>query len=139
MKVRLLFFALLTPLAVLAQQPQQPDNDPIARQLFPPELVMNNSQQLGLAEKQRAAIKSEIQKVQSKFLDAQWDLQEETGKMTSLLQQTPIDEAKVLEEADKIMSYEREIKRAQLTLLIRIKNLLTAEQVAKLEAIRKGK
>src|SRR5260370_3488883 len=136
MKLSLLSLVLFIPLAALAQQP---DNDPIARQLFPPELVMNNSQQIALGEKQRAAIKSEVQKMQSKFLDAQWDLQEETGKMTTLLQQTPIEEAKVLEEADKIMSFEREIKRSHLALLIRIKNLLTPEQVAKLEALRRGK
>ncbi len=137
MKFSFLFLAFVTSLAAQAQQ--QPDNDPIARQLFPPELVMNSSQQIGLVEKQRAAIKSEIQKMQSKFLDAQWDLQEETGKMTALLQQSPIDEAKVLEEADKVMALEREIKRAHLALLIRIKNLLTLEQVAKLEALRKAK
>ena len=35
------------------------------------------------------------------------------------------------------MSLEREIKRAQLTLLIRIKNSLTPEQLAKLDAFRK--
>jgi Spy/CpxP family protein refolding chaperone len=68
---------------------------------------------------------------------ADWDLQEETGRMVRLLQQSPIDETRVLERADKVMSLEREIKRAQLTLLIRLKNVLTPEQVAKLEGLRK--
>jgi Spy/CpxP family protein refolding chaperone len=45
----------------------------------------------------------------------------------------------VLEQADKIMGLEREVKRAHLTLLLRIKNTLTPEQIAKLEAMRKGK
>src|SRR5882762_8366100 len=108
MKVSLVLILLLSPFAVFAQQPppQQADNDPMGRYLIPPELVMSQSEQIGLTEKQRATIKAEIQKMQSKFLDAQWDMQEQTSKMTQLLQQTPIDEAKVLDLADKIMSFE---------------------------------
>lgn len=140
MKTRLLVALLAAlPLTLAAQQQPSPDQDPIGRNLIPPELVMSQSEQLGLSDKQRATIKGEIQKMQAKFVDAQWDLQEQTGKMTQLLQQTPVDEAKVLEQADKIMGLEREIKRAHLTLLIRIKNALTAEQLARLEAARRGK
>ena len=137
MRVALLVALLAIPVA--AQQPQPPPDDPISRNLIPPELVMSQSEQLGLSEKQRAAIKAEIQKTQAKFVDVQWDLQEQTSRMVQLLQQSPVDEAKVLEQADKIMSLEREIKRTHLAMLIRIKNALTAEQIAKLEAARRGK
>lgn len=136
MKAALLFLLLALPLA--AQQ-QPPQDDPISRNLIPPELVMSQSEQLGLSEKQRATIKAEIQKAQAKFVDVQWDLQEQTSRMVQLLQQSPVDETKVLEQADKIMGLEREIKRTHLALLIRIKNALTAEQIGKLEAVRKGK
>jgi Spy/CpxP family protein refolding chaperone len=140
MKSSLLVLLLLAPLTTaVAQQAPSPDNDPIGRYLIPPELVMSQSERIGLNEKQRAAMKSEIQKMQAKFLDAQWDLQEQTGRMTQLLQQSPADETKILEQADKIMALEREIKRAHLTLLVRIKNSLTADQLAKLEAIRHAK
>jgi Spy/CpxP family protein refolding chaperone len=139
MKATLVLILLMAPLAVFAQQPPQPqpDNDPIGRFLIPPELVMSQSDEIGLSERQRATIKAEVQKMQARFLDAQWDMQEQGSRMTRLLQQTPVDEAKVLEQADRIMALEREIKRAHLTLLVRIKNSLTAEQIAKLEAIRK--
>jgi Spy/CpxP family protein refolding chaperone len=139
MKATLVLILLMAPLAVFAQQPPQPqpDNDPIGRFLIPPELVMSQSEEIGLSERQRATIKAEVQKMQARFLDAQWDMQEQGSRMTRLLQQTPVDEAKVLEQADRIMALEREIKRAHLTLLVRIKNSLTAEQIAKLEAIRK--
>ena len=141
MKSSLLVLLLIAPLAASAQQQPSPspDNDPIGRYLIPPELVMSQSEQIGLNEKQRAAIKSEIQKMQTKFIDAQWDLQEQTGKMMQLLQQSPADETRILEQADKIMALEREIKRAHLALLVCIKNTLTAEQIAKLEAVRRGK
>jgi Spy/CpxP family protein refolding chaperone len=138
MKSFLLVLLLIAPLSLFAQQqpPQSPNNDPIGRYLIPPELVMSQSEQIGLNERQRATIKGEIQKMQAKFLDAQWDLQEQTGKMTQLLQHSPADETKILEQADKIMALEREIKRTHLTLLVRIKNALTAEQIAKLEGMR---
>ncbi len=139
MKSSMLVLLLLAPMALLAQQAPSPDNDPIGRFLIPPELVMSQSEQIGLNEKQRSTIKSEIQKMQAKFVDAQWDLQEQTSKMTRLLQQSPADETKILDQADKIMALEREIKRAHLALLVRIKNALTAEQIATLEATRRHK
>ena len=127
-------FALLLFIAI----PLFADDDPLARYLVPPDLIMAHSTELNLAERQRAAIKSEVQKAQSKFIDMQWDMKEETEKMVRLLQQTPADEARILEQADKVMALEREIKKTQLSLLIRIRNVLTADQMAKLEEIRRA-
>ena len=138
-RLALLVAAAFVAASSFAQQqpPQPPGDDPIGRYLVPPDLIMAHSQELNLQEKQRAAIKAEVQKAQSKFIDAQWDMKEETEKMVRLLQQTPADEARILEQADKVMALEREIKKTQLALLIRIRNVLTAEQMAKLEAIRR--
>ena len=127
-------FLLLLFIAV----PLFADDDPLARYLVPPDLIMAHSTELNLAERQRAAIKSEVQKAQSKFIDMQWDMKEETEKMVRLLQQTPADEARILEQADKVMALEREIKKTQLSLLIRIRNVLTADQMARLEEIRRA-
>lgn len=132
---RLALIAFITASA-FAQQP--PADDPISRYLVPPDMIMTHSQQLNLADKQRAAIKSEVQKAQSKFIDWQWDMKEETEKMVRLLQQTPADEARILEQADKVMALEREIKKTQLSLLIRIRNALTAEQLAKLDELKRA-
>jgi Spy/CpxP family protein refolding chaperone len=126
--------ALLFPIALAAQAP--PQDDPIAHFLFPPELIMAHAQELGLQDKDRLAIKDEVGKAQSKFFDLQWQTREETDKMVKLLQQTPADEAKILAEADRIMALEREIKRTHLTLLVRLKNMLTAEQQAQLQRLR---
>ena len=127
----LMFVAATT---AVAQHP--PDEDPIGRNLFPPELIMGHSQELGLQERQRAVIKAEVQKAQTRFIDLQWDAKEETEKMARLLRQSPVDEAKVLEQADRVMALERDIKKTQLSLLIRMKNVLTPEQIAKLETFR---
>jgi hypothetical protein len=53
-----------------------------------------------------------------------------------MLQQTPIEEAHVLEQADKVMGLERDIKKIHLSMLIRIKNSLTQEQIAQLKQMR---
>jgi Spy/CpxP family protein refolding chaperone len=131
---------LLTLAAVLliaSAAPTPPGEDPIAQNLFPPELVMQHSGEIGLDEKQRAAMKEAIQKAQAKFVDLQWDVQAESGKMVRLLQARPVDEAAVLVQADKVLSLEREVKRTQLALLIRIKNLLSNAQQDKLVELRK--
>lgn len=132
--------ALLLPfvLAVLsAARAEQPGPDPIGQNLFPPELVMRYGGDIGLDDRQRSAIKEAVQKAQAKFLDAQWDLQSESEKMVRLLQARPVDETAVLVQADKVMSLEREVKKAHLSLLVRIKNLLTDAQQDKLMELRR--
>jgi Spy/CpxP family protein refolding chaperone len=136
--MRQLFIAiLLLSIPAFGQQPPAPNDDPIGRQLFPPEMVMGHQEELALQEKQRAAIRAEVVKVQTRFIDLQWQLSEDSEKMVNLLRGVPIDEAKVLEQADKVMAVERDVKKMQLSMLIRIKNLLTAEQIARLQEIRR--
>jgi Spy/CpxP family protein refolding chaperone len=56
--------------------------------------------------------------------------------VASLVKQPRVDEQQVLAQLEKVLALEREIKRAQVTLLVRIKNNLTPEQQAKLVEIR---
>jgi len=135
MKHILLLCMFFVTISAWAQQPS-PEDDPIGRQLFPPDLIMAQSQKLHLDDKQRTTIKTEVQRAQSKFFDLQWETKEAGEAMAQLLQQTPIDEARVLEQADKVMALEREIKKIHLSMLIRIKNALTREQIALLTQMR---
>jgi Spy/CpxP family protein refolding chaperone len=64
-------------------------------------------------------------------------LSAEGEKMGRLLQGTQVDEGQVLAEVDHILDLEREIKKAQISLMVRIKNTLTPAQQAKLAEIRK--
>jgi Spy/CpxP family protein refolding chaperone len=106
------------------------------RNFFPPELVMSHQSEIGLQDSQRAALTSAIQQTQSKFMDMQWKLSAEGEKMGRLLQGPQVDEAAVLDEVDRILNMERDIKRAQISLMVRIKNTLTPQQQAKLAEIR---
>jgi Spy/CpxP family protein refolding chaperone len=115
---------------------QKPADDPIAQALFPPELVMKYRQEINLDEGQSKAIKESIQKAQTRFLDMQWDMQAEAEKLVKLLKAHPVDEAAVLAQVDQVLNREREIKKAQISLLIHIKNLLSESQQNKLTELR---
>jgi Spy/CpxP family protein refolding chaperone len=119
------------------QRPQGPGpGADWGRNFFPPELVMSHQSEIGLQDSQRAALTSAIQQAQTKFMDTQWKLTAEGEKMGRLLQGPQVDEAAVLEEVDRILNLEREIKKAQISLMVRIKNTLTPTQQAKLTEIR---
>ena len=115
-----------------------PGGDPgdFGRNFFPPELVMQHQSEIGLQDAQRAALMSAVQQAQVKFTDAQWKLSAEGEKMGRLLQNSQVDEAQVLEQVDRILGLERDIKRAQISLMVRIKNTLTPAQQAKLATLR---
>jgi Spy/CpxP family protein refolding chaperone len=119
----------------MGQRPPGPGED-WGRNFFPPELVMQHQSEIGLQESQRASLTSAIQQAQTKFMDMQWKLSAEGEKMGRLLQGTQVDEAAVLDEVDRILNQEREIKKAQISLMVRIKNMLTPQQQAKLSEIR---
>ena len=128
---------LLSAARAIAESPPAPPQDPLAAYVFPPDLVMRYASEIGLDEKQRAAVKDAVVKMQSRFLELQWDVQAESEKMAKLLQASPVDEAALLAQADKVMGLEREVKRTHLSLLVRIKNLLTDAQRAKLTELRR--
>jgi Spy/CpxP family protein refolding chaperone len=140
MKRSILFFAFaLSATSLAAQGAPQGQRGPgpggaedWGRSFFPPELVMQHQSEIGLQDAQRTALTSALQQAQAKFMDMQWKLSAEGEKMRRLLQGTQVDEAQVLEEVDRILALEREIKRTQISLMVRIKNALTPAQQTKL-------
>src|SRR6267154_4789696 len=119
-----------------AVRPQQPDQDPIGQSFFAPELVIQHQEAIGLGAEQKEYFKSEIRQAQLKFTELQWKLQDEMEKMVTLAKQPHVDEQQVLAQLERLLAAEREIKRAQVTLLVRIKNKLTPEQQGKLAELR---
>ena len=113
-----------------------PEEDQIAARVFPPELVMRHDDQIGLTDRQRDEIKAEIQESQGKFIGYQWQMQKHAGRLVSLLDARPVDEGKVLSAADAVMRLEVDVKKTHLTMLVRIKNILTPDQQSRLEQLR---
>lgn len=131
------FLLVLCPLAG-SSQPGPGGEDPLARYLFAPDRVMSHGLEIGLEDSQKTAIKGEVQKAQSKFLDVQFELQGQMEKMIHLLQEKTVDETRVLGQLDRILALEKEIKTTQIRLLVRIRNLLTPAQQARLEEIQRA-
>lgn len=129
--------ALLFAFLALADSATAPPDDPFARYLYPPDRVMAHAMELGLDDAQKSSIKNEVQKAQGRFVDLQFELQGESEKMVRLLQQNPVGEAAVLAEVDRILALEKDIKKAQISLLVRIKNVLTPAQQEKLSELSK--
>jgi Spy/CpxP family protein refolding chaperone len=117
-----------------AQQP--PAADPLNDLLFPPELVMARQSAIGLSDSQKTYLRAEVLKAQTRFTELQWQLQEDMEGLIGLLKQPKADETQVAAQLDKVLASERDIKRAQISLLVRIKNNLTEEQQHRLQALR---
>jgi Spy/CpxP family protein refolding chaperone len=137
--IPMLAAALLTLAgAAGAQQPAQQADDPIGQSLFQVELVMAHQGEIGLTDAQRDFIVAEVGKAQQRATDLQFKMQREVETMVTLVRQDPVNEEQVMVQLDKVLGVERDFKRVQLTLLIRIKNKLTPDQRAKLKAIRES-
>jgi len=133
----LIFLGAIAAAQAQAQQPpQQPGPDPFGQAFFPPELVMQHQEEIGLTADQKTYLKTEIRQAQLKFTETQWKLQDEMEKMVALVKQPRVDEQEALAQLEKVLTLEREIKRAQISLLVHIKNNLTPEQQSKLDDIR---
>ena len=105
-------------------------------QLFPPKVVMEHQQEIGLRPAQADAIKQAMRETQTKLLDLQWHLDAESEALDKLVAGDHVDEKAVLAKLDQVTSIEQQVKRENFALLVRIKNLLDPDQQTKLRAIR---
>lgn len=126
-------------LSLMVSAQQSKEEDPIAQAFFSPELVMQNQQTIGLTETQRENIQKEIQSAQSEFVTWQWDLQKEMEKFKSMISKANLSEAEVTAQLEHVLTIENMIKKRQVLLLTRIKNVLSHDQQEKLKQIRQGK
>lgn len=121
--------------SILAQSNQE-GQDPLQKYIYPPELIMNNQQKIGLSVEQRKMIIGIVSESQEKFNVLQWDLQSQSEAFIEIIKQDKVDEASALEQLEKLLNLEEKIKKAQITLFIRIKNQLTSEQQRMLNALK---
>ena len=120
--------------ALYAQQLVRPD--PLADLLFPPDLILSRQNAIGLNDAQKTYLQAEMLKSQTRFTELQWQLQNAMEGLTALLKQPKADEGQVAAKLDKVLAAEREIKLAQIVLMVRIKNDLTPEQQHLLQTLR---
>jgi Spy/CpxP family protein refolding chaperone len=131
---------LLGVALVSAQQPQPPQQppppmDPLGDVMFPPELIMGHTRDLGITDEQKTFMRAEIQKSTAHFNELQWQVQDAMEALHALMKANPVNEQQALAQLDKVLDTEREIKRLHFGLAIAIKNKLTPEQQAKLHEL----
>ena len=113
-------------------------DDPFAKHFFAPDFIMSHQQAIGLTDAQRNSMRVLMLAAASKSLVTQMKISADVERMQSLIDASQVDEAAVLETVDRVLASEREIKREQLSLMIRIKNLLTEQQQDALAKFRPG-
>ena len=128
--------ALVLALAAPAAAQEPPRDDVMGRYFYPPELVMGNQRAIGLDDAQRKAILGQVRTLQALVVQLQFRLAGEAERLGDLLRAPDVDETAVLAQIDRVLPVEREIKRAQITMLIRIRNTLNAQQRGQLDAAR---
>ena len=136
MKKGILITIAVACFATVAVQAAGPKEDPFKGKLFAPNVILQNQADLGLSKQQFTDIKAAVVEVQANVAEHEWDLREAYQKVLLELDKSPIDEQRVLEYVNAALLAENEVKKEQVAMLIKLKNLLTDEQIAYLESLR---
>jgi Spy/CpxP family protein refolding chaperone len=121
---------------VAAQAAPKQEQDPFAALLFPPELIMQHARAIRLNDEQRTTITKLIEQLQGRAISLQWQLAEQVQALRETLAKTKVDQDRALDQLNKVLETEKDIKKAHLEMLLRIKNVLRAEQQAELVRLR---
>ena len=118
----------------MAQGPGK-QKDVFKGKLFPPNVILENQDELGLSKEQFTAIRAAVVEVQSNVAEHEWDLREAYRSVLDELDKQPIDEDEVLSKVEAALRAENEVKKLQVTMLIKLRNLLTDEQAEYLRSV----
>ena len=128
--------ALVGAQPVAAQTTPKQEEDPFATVLFPPELIMQHARAIRLSDEQRIAITRLIEQLQGRVIGLQWQLAEQVQALKETLGRARVDQDRALDQMNRVLETEKSIKKAHLEMLIRIKNVLRAEQQSELVRLR---
>ncbi len=129
-----ILIVLFTCLAFTTTMAAGPRADMFKGKLFPPNVILEHRADLNLTREQFTAIKAAVVEVQANIAEFEWDMQEAHQNIMAELDQSPVDEKRVLEHVSAVLAAENQVKKQQMTMLIRLRNLLTPDQVAYLES-----
>ncbi|HEX6558216.1 MAG TPA: hypothetical protein VF021_02115 [Longimicrobiales bacterium] len=119
-----------------AQAAPKQETDPFATVLFPPELIMQHARAIRLTDEQRATITRSIEQLQSRVVRMQWQLSEQVQALRETLARPQVDQDRAIDQLNRVLDTEKDIKKAHLETLIRIKNVLRREQQNELARLR---
>lgn len=120
---------LISSLSLFAQEDFQSE-------LFSADLVLKYRSEIGLSTEQVTNVKKIYDSKISEFNSLKWDLDAALVAMNKNLASTKVDEKTAMEQMEKVMALEDQLKRIRLGMLITIKNELTASQQTQLKKLR---
>ena len=97
---------------------------------------MEHQDELALTKEQFTAIRAAVVEVQGAVAEHEWDLREAYMRVLEDLDESPVDDEKVLANIEKVLLAENEVKKRQVALLIKLRNLLTDEQMEILQSLQ---
>jgi len=137
-----LVITLIGAAPAAAQTPADDDAavqaDPLFATLYPPQLIMQHRRAIELDDEQRDAISQLIQELQGRVVRLQWELQDQVQELGRVTGRERVDLDRAVDQMNRVLDRERDIKQAHLEMLVRIKNLLTPEQQARLDQLRRS-
>lgn len=134
MKKGILCLLAIASLGIGAAMAEEP-KDVFKGKLFAPNIILENRDALQLSKDQFTAIRAAVVEVQAGVAEHEWDMQEAYQALMLELDKSPINEEKVLQHASSALLAENQVKKKQMAMLIRLKNLLTADQISHLEDV----
>lgn len=110
-------------------------DDVFKGKLFAPDIILQQQEELNLTKEQFTGIRAAVVEVQSGIAEHEWDMREAYQALMLELEKSPISEEAVLKHANIALLAENQVKKKQMAMLVKLKNLLTAEQVVYLESV----
>lgn len=136
MRKGMLLLLALVSIGMEAALAAGPKEDVFKGKLFAANVILENQTELSLSKQQFTDIRAAVVEVQANVAEHEWDLRQAYQSIMAELDNTPINETQVLEHVAEALRAENEVKKLQVAMLIKLKNLLTEEQVAYLESLR---
>lgn len=133
---KLFFITLLLSNCLLLVGQQNQKDDPIGENFFPPELIMEYQNEIGLTADQETMIVNQMKEAQNGFIDLNWKMKKLSDKLISIVSQDRIDEDEATNQLKTMLEVENQIKVRQIALMVRIKNSLNSNQINMLKELR---
>ncbi len=116
-----------------ATTPQQ--LDPMKRALVEPIMALEFAEEIGLTSAQRNLIEGELKAARTKFRVLEERLRVETKVMFELLDQPGLTEREALDQFDRILDLEKQIKQVNLLCSLHVRTQLRPEQRERLQTL----
>ena len=136
--VALTFTIVITTAAIISSADSPSPQDPIRAQLVPAEHLLQFREEIGLSDEQVKLIRGLADRTTREIQTLNREVEQKVQALAKQLAATDVDESATLQQLNALLTLENDIRRAQLRLMIKLKNLLTDNQQRVAKQLRNG-